>query len=484
MKLSAKTGLIFLIISILISSALAYENELFPGVNFFEDQYIKGYRQPNIYDMSSNPAFFRTAYSENLTVYQLSAQRQLNLYSRYFDPQSKDDIGLDLEWIKQLSRNSTLAAGVKYYRSFHNEVNRSLEKNYYDHYFALTDTTMGDIEYQGPQLSVLYNHELADQFLLGLEINYGVERGLKDIYTECETILRNIDLKAGIGYKSADEQTYTGISARYFNRQGKYEAVKEYEDAFVKTWFGYHLYFPENPRSTNRKDDDREGYRLGVQFERKNILNTGLGIRLSGDFGAQKNTTKVGRPTFTQPRGYWEREGYDLTGNIYYHKNGIHGQLFFNQCDYYDWASPKTYDVLVLENDQQVNRIGSLINVEVFQPLELDAGFEIRSINTDYTEYVADFQYNETRNENFLLLGAAYNLNTISSVNIRGSYSSLEPDFHWEGIDKINVMSLQAGYGRQFVFGKLDLNFIYQLSDLDNAEDNIEQFGISIMYRK
>ncbi len=484
MKLSAKIVWIFLVISILISSSLAYENELFSAVNFFEDQYIKGYKKSNLYDVSLNPAFFKTAYTENLTVYQISAQRQLNLYSRYFDPQSEDDIVLDLDWIKQLSKNSTLVAGVKYNRSFHNEVNRSLEKNYYEHYFALTDTTTGDIEYQGPQLSILYNHELADQFLLGLEIDYGVERGLKDIYTECETILRNIDMRAGLGYQSTDGHTYAGISARYFNRQGKYEAVKEYEDAFVKTWFGYHLYFPENPRSTNRKDDDREGFQLGVQFERKNILNSGFGFRFSGDLGAQKNTTKVGRPTFTQPRGYWEREGYDLTGNIYYHKNGIYGQLFFTQCDYYDWASPKTYDVLVLENDQQISRFGSLVSIDLFQPLELDAGFEIRSINTDYTEHVADFQYNATRNENFLLLGAAYNLNPVSSVNLKGTYSTLQPDFHWEGMDKINVMGLQAGYGRQFVFGKLDVNFTYQLSDLDNADDNIEQFGVSIMYRK
>lgn len=484
MKSLVRTGWILLVVLVMANTMQAYESELFSTVDFFRNQYINGYLQPNLYDMSQNPAFFEMAYPENLTIYKLSAQRQLNLYSRYFDPHQEDDIDLDLEWIKQLTTNSTLAAGVQYDRSFHNEVSHSLEKNYYDHYFAFTDTTTGDIEYQGPQLEVLYNHTLANQFLLGLEIDYGVERGLKDIYTECESIFRNIDLKAGLGYLSENNKTIIGVSTRYFNRQGKYEAVKEWEDALVRTWFGYHLYVPENPRRINRKDDNREGYQFGLQFERKEIFNSPLGIRMNGNYGIQKNKIKVGKPTYTRPRGYWERSGYDFTGSIYYISNGIYGQLFFNQCNYDDWASPKNYDVLALKKDEQVQRVGSLINIDVFDPFELDAGFEMRIIKTNYIEYTADFYYNEGRNEKFLLLGTAYNLNSISSIKLLGTQSIIEPDFHWTPTETFNIFGIQTGYVRQFIFGKLEANFNYQVSNPDNVKDKIEKFGFSVIYRK
>lgn len=482
MRIKFKISIFLVIFLLTMGTVRAYETEMFSEIDFFQDEYVRNIIEPNLYDISQNPALYRIGYQNNFTIYKITGNRELNSYSRYFDPRQKNDLGLDLQWIKQLSRNSTLASGVKYQRSDRIKVTRSLEKNYYDHYFGLTDTTTGNVEYQGPKLWVLYNHEIANRFLLGIELDYGVERGLKNIYTECETILRDIDVNIGIGYHSNDGKTIAGLSSRYFNRQGTYEAVKDYEDAVVKTWFGYNLYYPENPRSTNRKNDDREGYKVGGQLEKKDILDTGIGIRFSGSYGQAKNTIEVGRPSYTQPRGYWEREGFQFTGNIYYQKKLIDGQLYFKYRSYSDWASPKDYDVLTIENDEQINKIGTFFKISPLAKLQLDLGFELSTLSTDYSEYAADFYYDKTNNNNFILAGFQYQLNQISDIHLHGNFGSYDADFHWPETDSFNTIGIEAGYKRQFLFGKLDFSVHYQKIDPDNINKSNEKFGISIYY--
>jgi len=484
MRFSLKLGLIFLFLVFIVQFGQGYETEMFTEVDFFQDEYIRDYFEPNIYDISKNPALYRISYRNNFSIYNIQGERQLNNYARYFDPRQKNNAGLDLRWIKQLTKNSTLASGVKYQRSDHFNVTRSLEKNYYAHYFSFTDTTTGNIEYQGPRLWILYNHELADKLLLGLEIDYGVERGLKDVYTECETILRSVDAKMGIGYHSPDEKTILGINTRYFNRQGKYEAVKEMEDALVKTWFGYNLYYPENPRRVNRKNDDREGYKIGVQLERKNILNTGCGARLSGSYGQTKNSIEVGRPSLPQQRGYWEREGFQFTGNIYYHKEKIKGLLYVKYKNYFDWAKPKEFKVVALENDEEISKIGGLFQIHPLPKLQLDLGFELSSFSRDYSEYAAAFNYNQDRNHNFLLTGGQYELNSISGLHLHAKYGSYEPDFHWPDTEQFDVIGGEAGYKRTFLFGTLDLSLNYYKHKPDNIDESIERFGVTIYYLK
>ena len=155
MRIKFKISIFLVIFLLAIGTVRAYETEMFSEIDFFQDEYVRNIIEPNLYDISQNPALYRIGYQNNFTIYKITGNREINSYSRYFDPRQKNDLGLDLQWIKQLSRNSTLASGVKYQRSDRIKVTRSLEKNYYDHYFGLTDTTTGNIEYQGPKLWVL-----------------------------------------------------------------------------------------------------------------------------------------------------------------------------------------------------------------------------------------------------------------------------------------------------------------------------------------
>jgi len=471
----------FIILEMLFfTTSFAYETKLFHDIDYFADKYHKDYIDYNLFDISGNPAFYSLAYTKNLNLYKISAGKKLNAYHRYFDSERTEDINFDLQWIRQLSKNLTMATGAKYYHSYQMNVERSLEKNYYDHYFSFTDTTNGDILFQGPKLWLLLNNKLTKNILLGIEINYGVERGLKDIYTKCETIIRDLDVTTGIVYNSDSQNTQIGLSARYFNRQAKYEAVKEYKEALVNTWFGYHLFLPENPRATNRKNDDREGYELGLQFEQKYLWDTGFGIRLAGNFGEHKNNISVGKPTDTQQRGYWQRSAYQMIGNLFYQSEKFNSQLYVIQSNYSDWAKPKDFDVLALENDEIQKKIGYILGLKLNKKIEFDGGFEITSTSTNYQEFAANFISNEDRNSRFFMVGGEFVVNQISNFHFHGNSGTIEPDFHWQETEQFDLMGFKFGYERQFLFGKLDFCFNYSVFTPDNINKKNEQFGIDI----
>ncbi len=474
----------FALISVLsfLNLSHAYESELFFEIDYFNPKFHKEYVDYNMYDISGNPAFYSQAYTKNLNLYQISANRKLNNYHRYFDAEQNDNMAFNLQWIRQLSKKSTLATGITYYQNNQKNLERSLEKNYYNHYFSFTDTTIGNVVYKGPKLWVLYDYSINKNILLGLALNYRVERGLKDVYTECETIIRDIDINLGIGYLSNSKNTQIGLSTRYFNRQAMYEAVKEYLEAVNNTWFGYHLFLSENPRATNRKNDYREGYEVGIQLEQNHILGSDFGIRLSGNFGEFKNKIKVGSPSNTQPRGYWQRSAYQILTNLYYQTKKINSQLYMIYNNYSDWAKPKDYNVLILENSDIQNRIGWINKLFLLEKFQIDLGFELSTINTYYEEFAAEFLYNEIRKSNFFMGGGKFKINPISSFYLHGNIGSVEPDFHWPDTNKFNIMGIKLGYERQFLFGNIDFCLNYNILTPDNVDKKNEEFGIEIYF--
>ena len=222
------------ILTVLILTTLSdgYENYL------YRDYSVRN--TYNLYDLVNNPAFLRLNNHEDLMTYEIRTGNQENGYQRAFDPERIETAGVDIFSYKALDEKSALATRIVYETSSLNNLYRSLEKDFYSDYFSYTDTTTGDVSYAGPRLSVIYNREIFSRLLTGLQIDYGIERGLKDVYTKCESISRNINVIWGLGYSSYSG-TSLGASVRYFDRQGSYEAVKEITDAIVNPEFKYQV---------------------------------------------------------------------------------------------------------------------------------------------------------------------------------------------------------------------------------------------------
>jgi len=482
-KSDKKYGLVAgLILVILIVPGYAFEKPLLRPVEFQQSPQFRKYFPINLYTLSYNPALFKLNYPRDFLYYQTFAARQNNMFQRTFDPAREDRLGFDVQMYRRLNKKVAIISGATYQRKNLHQVYRSLEKNYYDHYFAYTDTTTGNFEYHGPQLWFLYNRSLGNHLDWGFNINYSVERALKDVYTKCETIIRNTDVSTGLSYYNRDTTLQIGFFGRYFNRQGSYEAVKEMKDALVKTYFGYHVFREEDPRSSNRKNDDRQGYEFGLQFSRKNLIIDNLNIDFAASYGSEENDIEVGSVSRPKPRGYWIRQGWRGMARLHYqHHNKLDAQFFYSYTDLYDWGQSGLYDVLILENELVAHRLGGSVGIFPLRNLETTLGGEVRVEDGDYREYIKPFQYQEVRQRRRLYTQFKWQLNQITGLYLQLNYQQGEPYFYWE-TERFDRQSCDLGFERQFVIGLFNLNLHYEQCRPQGSEDIIEAFGLSIAY--
>lgn len=480
----AKKIYIFLVLILHFALLNANNTELFTNFTFLQGNYFQNFKEPYIYNKFENPAYFSHIFKKSYTIYNISAGQKSNGYHRRFDPRSENQVGFDLQWIKQLNRNSTLASGLKFHREYHKNVYNSLEKNYYANYFSITDTTQGHVNYQGPNLWLLYNHSLSDRLKAGLEIDYGIERGLKNVYTECKTIFIDIDSKFGLVYSLPDLQANIGLNLRYFNHSGKYEAVKEYQDAFIKTWIGYNLFIPEKPNATIRKNDNRAGYNLGLHLNKNKLFGSNWGIRIITDLGTQSSKIDVGRPANTKKRGYWQRNGYRLVLNPFYNDGNIDIELVAGVKLISDWGMPKDYEVITFENQRNIARLGGFIKSIPVAFFELNCGYEYKLIKSNYDEYAGNFHIDEKRLQQFANLGIQHKFNSKSKIYYQYFFERFEPDFHWTDTDYFNSFEFLLGFEQSSIFGVFNINMNYSSATPNNVSKRIEKFGINLGYRK
>ena len=475
----------FLIISTIIyGNIYSYEISLFKEIDFFADKYMFGYARYSLSDFSNNPAFLKNDYRKDINRVHFGIGKELNPHHRYYDPRENEKTSLEMQWIKHLDEKSALMSNIQYHYNLQIDVERSLEKNFYTHYFSFSDTTKGDLTYHGPKLKALYNRYINNNILVGIDLNYGVERGMKDKYTECETIIRSLSISTGLGYISDDYKMKYGVSATYFNRESKYESVKYYIEAFNRLWFGYHMYMNESPMSKIRKFDNREGYEISLQIEKQDFLISGFGYRLVGSFGEHNNEIETGSSSNLGQQGYWQRSAWQLLGNLFYNYEFVNTQFYIVYYNYEDWAKPQDYSVLNIENIESRIKTGGKVDFSIMNGLKLTCGLEFSSTDVDYNEFATKFVYQEINNSMNSMLGVDYRINQISNIYLSGNYGFTETDFHWEDTGQLNIMGGTIGYSRQFLFGRIDACLNYSLITQDVNNKKNEQFGIKLFINR
>jgi len=436
-----------------------------------------------LYDWSGNPAFFRTAYHEDYNFYTAHCTRQTNRFHRQYDPQASNDYQLHLLNIKQISERLTLCTTISYQRLDQSRVFRSLEKEFYTAPFALSDTTSGNVSYDGPRISFLYNCQITANCLAGIAVNYGVERGLKDVFTQCETIMRDIDLTGGLGL--VRDNLELGAFGRYFNVQSKYEAVKYLQDALVNTWFGYHVYFPENPRATNRKNDDRMGYECGLQAALNDFLFEGLRLQMGIAWGAKSTEVTVGSVSIPNPRGYAVREGNRIVAGFdYWPAQARYGiQLLYDNQTFTEWAEANPYEVIVMENEVRQDQVRLCFQTVPRKTIRVALGGELTFCHDDYREFILPFGYQEIRNGMQGFGEVQLTINPVLTCLLRGWYGRQEPYFYWNTAE-FREWAVQCGFERLFVLGRFGLEGRYAVQRPSAGEKTNTALGLFLTYRR
>ena len=136
----------------------------------------------NLYHLADNIAWLKANDSTNWSRYTLLNENETGLLRRNWDAASLNFYTVSISGQKHIDENKIFFGNIRYNVDMRNQVNMSLDKKPYDlDPFVLTDSTAGDFQYMGPEISVAFNHQLTSDFYWGASLNYNVNRGLKDI---------------------------------------------------------------------------------------------------------------------------------------------------------------------------------------------------------------------------------------------------------------------------------------------------------------
>lgn len=146
---------------------------------------------------------------------------------RAFTPGHVTIYGAGFEGVKPLGSRGTFRGSSAYLVEERSSVYRSLKRTPYggEAYF-FTDTTTGSFTYTGPSVSFAYAYEITPELLIGADVGYALQDGLKDVYTTVKSLFRRVQGTAGLAYLIGDE-VHLGLTLHPFDEQERLEAKSE-----------------------------------------------------------------------------------------------------------------------------------------------------------------------------------------------------------------------------------------------------------------
>jgi len=269
---------------------------------------------------------------------------------------------------------------------------------------------------------------------------------------------------------------------RYSDRQDSYEAVKEYMDALVRTYVGYHIYRPEYSRSSNHKTDSQKGINYSLQFYKK-IKN--LKIILNGNYGYTTNNIETGSTSKPTNVAYWQREGNNYSSDFIYDfgdgKSSVRIGYDYKKTD--DWAKNPEYNTVVIENEEIKNRINFGLFMIPNMLMKFSINGNIENVNQNYKEHINMFEYTSDHINFGTDLYFQMQLTDVLSLDINGGYGKFKPHFTWE-IDSFNEFNIGTGIERYFRFGFVKIEGNYTKYSPSDGEKNINEYQINLSLRK
>lgn len=154
------------------------------------------------YYLSGNPAWLILEKYKDATILNSFYSTKSGEYRRRFSEKRNNFLKVGASIIKNLK-----SAGVFYGRFNYNYEKRKdnyqilTKRTYTGNPFYLRDNTTGDMKYTGPAMSLLYSLNLLKQLSFGLQVDYAVDNGLKEVFTYAESVNRDVNLKGGFVYK-------------------------------------------------------------------------------------------------------------------------------------------------------------------------------------------------------------------------------------------------------------------------------------------
>lgn len=468
-KILKNIPIFYLIFSFLL---FAFEHDAVWMPRFSEKDGLTG----DFYELCGNPA--AKVYRGNIQSYSVNGRLGNYNYHRIYDPLSDRNIVAEFKALMQINEAAFFQAGISYDDYRQQQIFGSMEKDFYDDYFSMIDSTLGDVAYYGPQLNILYNVRLAGNLYLGLEGNYGIERSLKDTFPKTITIMRNSTYRAGLEYRGG--AAAIGIFGQFHDNQKHYEAVKEYSEVKPKTYFGYNVFYNELSSSKSEKVRNRNGLEYGLHFRLGRAESGSLRAGISGF----KNMSKADliRGSYTRERGLWQREGLHLFSTLNIRPQKIYTlQLYGDFLNYNDWGASNISNTLVLENKERFLTLGLDLGYRPSMLQRIYVGTELRHVSYAYTEYIFPFHDERSGREWVLHAGGSAYVSAKDRIGIAFSYGTEIPRFYW-GTEGFENLRAKISLEHLFSFGYINFDAEYNRKTPENNLETINIFSIGLSY--
>jgi len=412
----------------------------------------------NLYDFGENPAWVINDEIQNRIWMHTSYDKSRGEYKRTYDPYGLNLYDIRFLRVQTLGNSGTFKGWASYSGEIREKLYGSLLLSPYDgKAFFVTDTTTGNFRYQIIRIGFDYGIEVLKHIYAGINVNYNLVDGLKDIYTRARDIYRQVHISPALAIQIT-RNLNIGFKLAISNWHEKIEAKSEdLYDAEVYLYRGNLYAVKKISNVIDLKLKERD-IGLGIQTIYKPNDNFQLGIKL--------NLKQTGQYILI-PYGLLKEYEFGYT-NFYEFNMNFLSRLKLNRkstvgatlkYEYSDiWSKHSPRNLLLWKEKIKNFEIGLGLWSNLLNPIS--AGIELlyKNSSADSMKYI-DNIFKLIKGDNYTLkIGSEFKINKIT-LRMGFNYMFSTKDLTLGG-DNVNYSSFSFGISYNpvadmiFVLGK------------------------------
>jgi len=431
----------------------------------------------NPYDFGRNPAYLLDDLERSLMQAHIGYEYVDGKLKRLYDPERITNLYAETRLLKSLGERHVINMKFHYGRLRQEGVYRSLEVDQYNDPFYLTDMTVGDYEYVGPESKVDYSLRLTRKIYIGAGFDYTIFSGLKDVYTRPEINHNYIKGNLGLIYKPR-KSWILGVVASPVRLQNRTEFDKADEgyDNLLYRYYGDGIYDVLAAGSYTVRE-----VLWGVELAAQNFIVTEkFQIGMQGKYSMSENEIKYG-VTSRLLRGFWQDTSVDVELLARYRFSRIPLTVGFKGRYLNDdgWAKRPAYDdVLLYDNPVDLVSTGAGITYQI-RPLNLLTSLEY--VANQYDISVSDHGANLFRSadivQNVGRLGLEYSLFNLHSIRAGVEVTDCVVDRWLKLPGSIDRYRFTGGFRYRTGVWDVDIHVGYDMDTRENSDTNRNGFS-------
>ncbi len=462
--------LLFIFITVSVEAQIS-RTEAMGGLSFSiidEDQKLDPFM------FGENPAYlWQSRKSIRLDITQFN-NADYGDYRRKFSSERNFNTGANVLGVQPLGRSGTFQGKAYYFYNKRSNVYRTLKHDTYaGEAFYFTDTTTGDIIYNGPLFEFSHSIPITDKLNFGAVFGYGLLDGLKKVYTYGETVYRDVYGKAGITYALTDNLVI-GADYEIFDTRERITA----SDVNLFTVITYHyrgdMHRIELSGSSQKYTIEKNGSRFGGQLYYNPSNKLEIGVNGNYSTSDTKSLFPVSGLELTDGYSWFRNYSFEIRGRYLLNDNLVLSTIA-NYISKYSWSENAKNNLLLWEwSTSNITGGIGISSQEIVQGLVAGIEYRLSNFSVDSSKYIDNRYTNLSSLNHDLRLGFEYEVIKNCFVRVGYDWISVENDFIYGG-ENVVYQKYTAGFGLK-LNELITLNIYGNFGNRKNSIGNKREF--------